>query len=49
MKFHIRLDSDNIFNFNSYFASGIIAIKKKYFGKENIWEPNSAGKGRALR
>lgn len=27
MKFHIRLDSDNIFNFNSYFVSGIIAIK----------------------
>lgn len=46
MKFRIRLDSDNIFNFNSYFVSGFIAIRMKYFRKEKILVPNSADKGK---
>lgn len=48
MKFRIRLDSDNIFNFNSYFVSGFIAIRMKYFRKEKILVPNSADKGKTL-
>lgn len=48
MKFHIHLDSDNIFNFNSYFVPGVIAIKKKNTSERKTWEPNSADKGKAL-
>lgn len=48
MKFHIHLDSDNIFNFNSYFVSEFTAIKMKCFKKENILEPNSVDKVKTL-
>lgn len=46
MKFHIRLDSDSIFNL--FFSWYYCHKKKKSFRKENIWEPNSTDKGRAL-